>query len=143
MSQRPIQTWLTDTKLLQNLLNRAHYLAKLSRLVQAQLSSDLASHCQVANYELGRLKLVVDSSVWASRLRFSLPHLNQNLKRIGVFKDLQTIHYSVQPLAVKHGLSTKRLTLSKSSSGLIADAAVTIGDDKLRQALLRLANREE
>lgn len=142
MPQQPLQSWLTDTKKLQSLINKAHYLNQLTQLVQNYLNEDIAPHCQVANYEAGKLKLIVDSSAWASRLRFNLPHLKKTLSAIQPFTHLKTIEYSVQPQYESiRELTPNHIPISPANQALLASAAEAIADDKLKQALLNLANR--
>ena len=141
MPRQPIQAWLTDTNRLQNLLSKAHYLNELSLIVRDYLAENLAAHCQVANYEAGRLKLLVDSSVWASQLRFCLPTLCKTLQAQPPFTQLQKIEYSVQTLYQPQALpKLPKAQLSSSSAELVASMAQSISDPKLQQALLRLAN---
>ncbi|MDF2866915.1 MAG: RNA-binding protein [Gammaproteobacteria bacterium] len=142
MSQQPIQTWLTDTRRLQNIISKAHYLNELSIVVRNHLAEDLANHCEVANYEVGKLKLMVTSSVWASRLRFYIPSLLKTLQKTSIFSQLQSIELSVsasyQPLVKP---PTKTLALSLTSADLITMAAQSVTDANLQQALLRLAQK--
>jgi hypothetical protein len=140
MSQQPIKAWLTDTKTLKTIINRAHYLNELTQKVRHYLAEELAAHCQVANYQAGKLVLIVDSSVWASRLRFSIPQLCKSLQTLALFEQLKTIEYTIkslyEPIAKP---AQKKLNLSMANSTLLTTTAEGISDTKLQQALLRLA----
>lgn len=141
MSQQPIQTWLTDTKRLQNLISKAHYLNELTVTVRAYLG-DLAAYCEVANYTGNQLKLIVTSSTWASRLRFYIPQLLKNLKNTAVFNQLQSIEFSVHsPLPPLKNSPKQNLSLSQTNAELITITAQSVTDSNLQQALLRLAQK--
>lgn len=143
MSRQPIQNWLTQAKPLKTLVNKAHYLAELTAIVRRYLAEDLAEHCQVANYTAGKLKVLVDSSVWASRLRFCLPHLSKTLQSVPAFGELRQIDYSVQPLYKTLARTPKsKPIISTASAELITSTAQSISDTKLQQALLRLAAKQ-
>lgn len=141
MPQLPIQTWLTDTKRLQNLISRAHYLNELNLIVRTYLG-ELATCCEVANYTGGKLKLVVTSSAWASRLRFCIPQLLKNLKNTETFNQLQGIEFSIHsPARSPEKTFKKNLSLSQTNAELITMTAQSVTDSNLQHALLRLAQK--
>lgn len=142
MSQQPIQSWLTDTRMLQTIMSKAHYLNKLNFIVHQHLAEDLAPHCRVANYTVGRLKLITSSSVWASRLRFCIPTLLTNLQKHHAFSQLQHIELSIRPFyqPISQEINRKP-NLSVENANLITATAKEVTDPKLQQALMRLAQK--
>jgi hypothetical protein len=142
MSRQPIQSWLTDTGHLQNLISKALYLEELTLLVRTHLAAELSCHVQVANFQAGKLKLTVDSSVWASRLRFCLPHLRNKLPTHAAFNSIISIDYSVQtpPRSLAKSRPARPL-ISAHNAELLQDTAMAISHTKLQQSLLRLAKR--
>ncbi len=142
MSQQPIQSWLTDTGHLQNLISKVFYLEELTLLVRSHLAAELSPHVQAANYQAGKLKLVVDGSVWASRLRFCLPHLRASLPKHTAFSQLTSINYSVQaPAHIAPKVATTQPVILAHNAELLQETAMGITHAKLQRALLRLANR--
>ena len=106
-------------------------------LYQALPDAALAAHCQVAGWQNGGLKILVDSATWATQLRFQIPQLLENLKlHLPALKLIEcrvvpqtpppeTIYWQAEPI-------------SREAAAMICDIAEGIGDEKLRGALLRL-----
>lgn len=65
-------------------IRRALWLDGLDRQFRPYLSSSLAAHSRLANFEKGRLVFVVDSPVWRARLRLAAPELLDVARSIGL-----------------------------------------------------------
>lgn len=65
-------------------IRRALWLDELDRQFRPFLSSSLAAHARLANFEKGRLVFVVDAPVWRARLRLAAPELLDVARSIGL-----------------------------------------------------------
>lgn len=120
-------------------LQRGQYLYRLNRLLQTLVDSEQSLHCQVGNIRDDQLILYCDSPAWASRLRFQLPSLLRQLQQRKGLSTLKRIDVRVLPREQpKQQPRTRRL--SQTASSCIQACAAGIQDDKLHDALLRLAS---
>ena len=125
------------------LINHTKHLVKLNRIVQRQLTYSLQPHCKVANYRENTLYLHVDSAAWATRLRFNIPQLTEQLKKTKEFKELQSIriHQGKQPINKENKQKPINIRLSKDTAEQLNCLADNVTDEKLASALKRLAKR--
>lgn len=84
--------------------------------------------------------MFVDSPAWGSRLRFLAPQLLIHAVRIARPQPRRII-VRVLPQAIETRPRRQPALLSGSSAQLIRVAAATVTDDRLRDALQRLAAR--
>lgn len=84
---------------LAQILAKAHFLQRVERLFKIVLQGDLAQHCRVANVKNQQLVIEVDSSAWATRLRYLCPSLVAPLREIQGLEELQEIRCYVKPYA--------------------------------------------
>jgi hypothetical protein len=112
---------------------------RLQRQVRQALEPDLRPHCLHATLEAGRLTLVTDSPVWASRLRFAAPLL---LVLLGGDGPAATeVRVRVAPPPAERFGSGRRpaLQLSATAVSHLLGAAAAMDDPDLAAALRRLA----
>lgn len=133
------------TKLLQRadfpaegVLQRGQFLHRLNRLVGSLLDDDSKLHCQVGNVRDGVLILYVNSTAWASRLRYQCPALLKQLQQRRGLASLQQIEIKVLPKQEKIEKS-RPAELSREASSCLSACADSIEDNGLRTALQRLA----
>jgi hypothetical protein len=108
-----------------------------------ELPPETDGHYHVANIQGRTLVIMTDSPVWTTRLRQLGPRIltilqnsgRKNLLHIRVFSRPAQSPVARPPESVK----TKPKHISLQSSRLLNQAASTIGDEGLREALLKLA----
>lgn len=139
---RPLYKLLQGEKSrLAELVTTARQLRQLNQHLLAVLDQPLTDHCQVARYVAGELVIQVDSPVWASRLRYYIPTLLQELKKnIPALQGLKSIKIHVAPATpgpVEKPPATREI--SPAASQNIHAMAEGIEDPQLREALQRLS----
>jgi hypothetical protein len=120
-----------------------HQLAAQEQLLQqvrACLPSPLDRHCLGAIPRAEVLILLVESSAWASRLRYLASELLKQLRRRQIrFKRIQ-IRVSVDTLSLPIRKTSRRaIPLSSDNAKRLRDLAASMDDDQLRSALQRLS----
>lgn len=126
----------------EGVLQRGQYLHRLNRLLASLLDDDSKVHCQVGNVRDGILIVYVDSTAWASRLRYQAPALLKQLQQRKGLATLQQIDFKVLPRQEKESRKIAAKMSSEASSCLSA-CAEAVSDDKLRSALQQLASRHK
>lgn len=112
-------------------------------MLRGELPPETDGHYHVANIQGRTLVIMTDSPVWTTRLRQLGPRIltilqnsgRKNLLHIRVFSRPARSPVARPPESVK----TKPKHISLQSSRLLNQAASTIGDEGLREALLKLA----
>jgi len=112
-------------------------------MLRSELPAESDGHYHVANIQDRTLVIMTDSPVWTTRLRQLGPRIltilqnsgRKNLLHIRVFSRPAQSPVAKPPGSVK----TKPKTISRQSSLLLNQTASFIGDDGLREALLKLA----
>lgn len=79
------------------LIEQARYLEKLNLLFSKLIDSEFASHCFIGKYDDNEMVLVVDSSVWATKLRYRAPDLIKDLQCQSEFKKVTKINFCISP----------------------------------------------
>jgi hypothetical protein len=108
-------------------------LLQVRRLIPAPLNS----HCAAAIKKNTQLVIYVDSSTWASRLRFSVRDLTKQLKS----ENISVERIRVRVIIKTKAAVTKRGPLRKmtpDNASIINQTADGIADPSLRAALKRL-----
>jgi len=125
---------LTDKSLLQE---------KLNAIVLPLLPAASHSHICAANYDNQELILVVDSPVWAARLRTQHKTITDQLKNKLNFP-VKTFRIKFQqPVRIKSKQAKTKPSLSNNSAKLIRQTANSIEDEELKQSLLRLSQHSD
>lgn len=129
------------TALLGAIKNKAAQLSHLNSLLHAQLETSLTQCCRVANFRENILIIEINSSAWATRLRYLIPELLQKLRREKEFHRLQEIKWYIRPAESEYKKKpTKSIKLSEGSSKLIAETAEHISNPMLQTALKKLTS---
>lgn len=149
MTQKPLKptlAYLGETNPdLQSLFVKLKELNTLNQKFQSYLEPVLKDHCQVANLYDHQLIVLVDNASAATQLRFQTPDLLTKMQQDPAFKQIQTIRYKIrppfQPNVLQNTQETRKISpLSSKSAQLIKETASNIKDEKLKQALERLAS---
>lgn len=129
---------------LRQVIAHAKQLELLQPILQSCLSAAAASYCHLANYSNGRLVIIVDNAHWLTRLRYQQQQLIDRLRAHSQFAGLQRIQFRVRPTTVaQDGRQPQdRATISSAAKDCINSCAEVIEDEKLRAALLRLAQNQ-
>ncbi|MCM8855172.1 MAG: DUF721 domain-containing protein [Candidatus Thiodiazotropha sp.] len=116
----------------------------LYQQIKRYLPMPLDAQLKAAVLQDGTLSLFVISPVWASRFRYLLPQLQRQLRENGVTVDL--LRTRILPSDTAKPIRTmqkQRIKLSKESSKQLRQAAASIDDQPLRDAILRLSQHSE
>lgn len=113
-------------------------LAIEQRMHQALLHPELASHCRVASWCNGSLKILIDSPTWATRFRFQISSLLDTLKsQLPALKEIEC-RVIPQPGAIEVTY-WPAVPISRETATMLQGTAAAVSDEKLKAALYRLA----
>lgn len=135
---RPVRQLLA-TGTAPELIAHARQLQSLSSALRRCLPADAAAHVQVVRWGDGQLTVQVDSTAWATRLRYLSPQLLRQLQQLPEFTAAHRITLNIAPRAVPAAAIAQPCHLSPASARIIDANAETIVDPQLRAALKRLA----
>ena len=145
MSQyKPVSRLLTTSGGdLQSLLEQAHYLQALTRLLREAFDPVLAEHITVANIRENTAIVAADTPAWLSKIRYMAPTILAILKQQSGLTDLCKIQFKVQPPVepATPDKEIRRASLSSASSKVLESAASGIHDPELASALRRLSRQ--
>lgn len=123
-----------------SVLRKASKLNQLTRLLRACLPKNCHDHVAVVDIQDDQLVLITDSPVWVNRLRMYHQSIVDMLR--------QHTEYRVSRVRIRHSRHWPRQTeptevkirrLSSDNARIISRTALSIGDEKLSQALMNLA----
>lgn len=137
----PINSLFDEQPGLRPLLQKAQTLQQISALLAKLLPPDLWQHCQVQNIEGGCLVLAADHAAWATHLRYQQTNLLSALRQHRAFSHVGSVRVRVIPTVEKPSKPSRRLSMSAQVGSLLTSTANGISNEKLRDALLRLAKR--
>ena len=111
----------------------------LCTMVRSNLPAPLDQQLKATVLQAGVLSLFVSSPVWASRLRYAVPQLLEQLRQHGLgVERIRTrilLEAGKKPSSLKH----KTPSLSKHNGEILRQTAAAIRDPDLSEALLRLS----
>ncbi|MCU7933151.1 MAG: DUF721 domain-containing protein [Candidatus Thiodiazotropha sp. (ex Codakia rugifera)] len=116
----------------------------LYQQIKSYLPTPLETQLKAAVLQDGILSLFVVSPVWASRFRYLLPQLQRQLRENGVTVD--RVRTRILPSNTANPFSKKqkqKIKLSRESSKQLRQAAASIDDKALKEAILRLSQHSE
>ena len=136
---RPLNDYLQTDRAFSALLARAQRQSALLQQIRDLLPPPLDRHCLAAVHDNNRLVLYVDSSAWASRLRFFSHDLAGKLKHREI---------AAQEIVVRVLIENRRQPaaqppapeLSHRNALLLRQVADTIDDPDLQTALRKLSS---
>ncbi|MFO8024128.1 DUF721 domain-containing protein [Thiohalophilus sp.] len=140
-SPRPLYKLLQGEKnQLADLITTTRRLRHLNQSLLSVLDQPLTDHCRIARYDSEQLVIQTDSPVWASRLRYYVPTLLQELKQnIPDLQGLKSIKIHVAPVTpAPVEKPPPQREISPAASRDIYAMAEAIEDPALRAALQRL-----
>lgn len=123
---------------LQGLIQRAHALASLDQALRARLDKPIADRLTLANIRQDTAIILVDSSVWLTRLRYLAPIILQEIQNLGQkqvtsveMKVAPRVHTPAPPVPPVHRPSAETLKQ-------LREMAEGLQDNRLRDALNRV-----
>lgn len=139
MNKRPrlIKDYFQRTNTLHGLLEQSKVQLLLLQRIRALIPPPLDTHCIAVVQKGSQLVLYVDSSTWASRLRFTARELTRQLNANGIATERITVRVMVISTPPKsERVRIRRLSVENAS--LINQTAAGIEDRNLSEALTRL-----
>ncbi len=122
-----------------SVLNHAHKLSRLQRWLENQLPDSIHKQCQIINFRDNTLFLAANSPVWATRLRFLAPQLNNPFGQKDSTNPLK-IKIKVLPLTYPpKPKSHTRMKISGTTGQLLEQIASAIDHPDLSASLVRIA----
>lgn len=119
---------------------RTVQLEDLNSKLADYLPSNLKEHCYVGSFNQGCLALVVNDSIWASELRYSIPALRDKLrKEAGIYQltSIKVMVSTTESPRINRSLTTRGL--SEKSREAIQSGGDQCRYEPLRAALYQLA----
>ncbi|MCW8847166.1 MAG: DUF721 domain-containing protein [Sedimenticola sp.] len=139
MNQRPrlITELFKGKQSFRELLSQSREQERLLQQIRLLIPAPLNAHCTAAIKKQTQLVIYVDSSTWASRLRFLARELTRQLKSHNLAVDRITVRVLInaKPVVTKRGPIRK---LTPENASIINQTADGISDPLLRAALKRL-----
>jgi len=131
-----------QSRQLAGLLQHIEWLASLNAEIRHHLPPELASQCEVIEYNDNGLILLVNSPVWVARLRYAAADLQRRLAA-AYGLHVPSVKVRVSPLSCSEPRQQRRAgpRLSAGNARIIRQTAQAVGDKKLAAALCRLADR--
>lgn len=131
---------LRQPGIITHLVQQTDKLVRLHKIMRAYLPPHLQDHARLAAADESVWLIKTESSAWATRLRYELPNLRQQLS-LHLQRELPPFKLKVEPLAAapEDKSPPRRLTLTQSSASFIEGAADSVNDERLGAALMRLA----
>ena len=126
---------------LAGLLQHIEWLASLNAKIRHHLPPELASQCEVIEYNDKELILLANSPVWVARLRYAAADLKGRLAAAYGLR-VPSVKVRVSPLSCSEPRRQRRAgpRLSAGNARLIRQTARAVKDKKLAAALCRLAD---
>lgn len=141
---KTLSNLLLDTPELCNFVGKLDVLQQISAHIYSHLEPSLASQCRVANLRDGTLILSTTSPAWNHKLRYSALDILSSLRANPQWSGLKSIEVRVDYLPENESMSStnlkSRLGISSHNAQLLLDTAQQVSDNKLADALRKLAN---
>lgn len=137
---RNIGTLLNDPSgHLSTITRHVRHLQRLNEALYAILPVRLKSHVVVANFTGGILVLCADSPAWATQLHYHLALVMEALrKQLPGLQDIRVRNARPMPATAEKN-KPRQMQLTRKSSNCLSICADHVNDQKLRNALRRLA----
>ena len=124
---------------LAKLLAQTDKLQHVNRVFHAYLPSHLHEHAMITTMSAKAWIVQTDSSAWATRLRYVLPNLQQQLSD-HLKKQIPPLTVRIKPgNTVEAMVEPRRMALTQETAKLLEGTAQDLSDQRLGSALLRLS----
>jgi hypothetical protein len=127
----------------QRLMAQAGHIQKLKQQFKQALRPALSPHCELLSIHERVLTISVDSSVWASRLRYEQQRILSKLQANPEFPEIASLSVKIaKPKRIKPVAKKRQANRpSEDSIATMSELAQKVDDPKLKKALQRLAQR--
>jgi hypothetical protein len=130
-----------DSQVIDGVLLKLKQLQNLQNILHGYLEKKLAPHCQVANYENNSLCVITDTALWATQLRFQIPHLLSQLRQHDELKTIKELRCKIRPkqapAPAKEYQACERLSLETST--ILLETARNIKHPSLKMIMEKIA----
>ncbi len=126
----------------QHVLQKVRQLQRLNEHFKAVIPENIRDLCYITNMQYDRITVVAANGSIATQLRFEGTDILRKLKNHDCFKYIKKIDCKVSPslaLPNKNPTGHQIKPLTKQSAQIIKDIADSIDDDRIRDALKRIA----
>lgn len=133
---------MASNKQLCQLRSETRRFRKIESYLYQVLPVYLVAHTGLLSYENDILVIQADNSNWAGKLRFFIPQLTRDLKKVNFFKGLIAVKVKTKP-RYKQVYTVKkanRKALSINAKHSLLETAEAIQDTALKDALRKLAS---
>lgn len=125
-----------------DIFRRAQMLNNLNQKIQPCLPAEFIGKVNVANYRQGSLILAVENAGIATQLRYIISDLLSTLRRDAKLYDLANIQFYIQPPEEQRKKTQEKMGISSQAAQNIKDIANGLPDSPVKEALIRLSERE-
>ena len=129
-----------------DLVTKARLMGKLNQDFLENIPAPINLHVQLAYINGSKLHVIADSPAWATKLRFMSSHIIPTLKKnIQYFQYVKELSITTRPINTR---VEKRKTfasrhISSEAKNCLENMASGLENEKLQQALRRLASRHK
>lgn len=126
---------------LQNLVKKAQRIQQLGKILESHLDPSFQGKITLANINDGVATILVNSSAWATRLRYHIPDILDELtKQLGQGR-VKTVRIKIAPTHQEKTRATgkKQNKLSREAASYLIRTADDFGDSPIRDTLLSIA----
>jgi hypothetical protein len=138
----PISNILKDKRYpIANLCNKAKSIHILNQKLKKCLDPSLQNHFELANIKADSVTILVNSSTWATRLRYNIPAILNALNNQLNFESIKTVRIKVNNILsdTTTNLPKKTISLSQNSAQTLLDVADNFTDPELRDCIIKLS----
>ncbi len=126
---------------LATLLAHTRRLVELNRIFLAYLPPNFRDHATLARMDSEAWVVQTDSSAWATRLRYGLPSIRQQLGRqVGIPLPPPRIRIAPPEVPPPPPPSPRRMVVTEGTVDTLESAARNLDDPRLGAAMMRLAH---
>jgi hypothetical protein len=126
---------------LAKLLAQTDRLQHINHVFRAYLPPHLHEHATITTLSAKNWVVQTDSSAWATRLRYVLPSLQQQLSD-HLKTEVPPLTIRIKPAeVVAVEAEPRRMVITQETASLLEGAARDLNDSRLGSALLRLSRR--
>jgi len=112
----PIANFLNgNTKKLAPLISEAKRLTKINIILNQSLDHEMAKHIQVSRIENNQLRLIVDSTAWATRLRYKQEEIINRFQNYAITRIINSLHIKISPPTIQKEIKQIKNTISLST----------------------------
>ena len=125
---------------LQNLVKKAQRIQQLGKMLESRLDPSFPGNFTLANINDGVATILANSSAWATRLRYHIPDILDELKKQLRQDRVKTVRIKIAPTHQDiPAIEKKQNKLSREAASYLIRTADDFGDSPIRDTLLSIA----